>query len=309
LILQGHTKPNHPKLVAIVAYYPTVIPSVHTKYPPSIRVLVHLAGNEIGVQHHPEVLGIQGKAKTTKKRIDPGAGYGECLNISFQAYTYAGVQSGFAERDLEEFDPVAEGVAFTRSLATVRKGFRVEPTFEHTRDEMVDFEAAGQVDKAIQKMRPYAHLINGPTLTGGIGTKDLNQFYTSFFQPLPPTFRARLLSRTIGTDRIADEIFISFTHSQEIPWILPTIPATNKKVEVVIVSIVRMMGGKLESEHVYWDQACVLVQVGLLSPKMVPEKFKKQGVEELPIVGAEAARAMKRGSSTHINELIEDWEE
>lgn len=309
LILQAHQKPNHPKLVAIVAYYPPVIPSVNTKYPPGIRVLVHLAGAEVGVQRQTEVLGIQGKVKTTQKKLSPGPGYGEPLALSFQAYSYTGAEPGFAECDLDEYDPVAERLAFTRSLTTLRRAFRIEPTtLEALRDDLVDFEASGRVDKALAHIRPYAHVINGPTLTGGVGTKGLDNFYRSFFQPLPPTFRARLLSRTVGTDRICDEVFIAFTHSQEIPWILPGIPATGKKVEVVLVSIVRIVGAKLESEHVYWDQASVLVQVGLLSAKMVPEGWKKKGVKGLPIVGAESARAMKRGSSKRLNELTEGRE-
>lgn len=279
---------------------------MHTKYPPSIKVLAHLAGKEIGVQHHPEVLGIQGKGKTVRKALNPGAGYGEPMNISFPAYTYAGVQPGFAERDLDEFDPVAESVAFTRSLHTIRKGFRLDSEIERPRDNLVDLSAAGSTEEALTHVRPCAHVINGPTLTGGVGSKGLGEYYADFFQPLPPDFRSRLLSRTVGNDgsRVVDELFITFTHTQEIDWILPAIPPTKKKVEVVMISVVRMAGGKLESEHMYWDQASVLVQVGLLSPKMVPESFKKKGVEELPIWGAESARAMKRGSSTHMNELI-----
>ena len=257
---------------------------------------------------HPQVLGIQAKSKTVTKKVDPGAGYGEGMDAKYPAYTYAGVEPGFAERDLEEFEPVAEAVAFTRSLTTVRRGFRIDTGIEAVRDEIVDLTAAGQTEKAVKSMREYAHVINGPTLSGGVGTKDLKKFYSTFFQPLPPTFRARLLSRTIGTDRVVDELFVTFTHSQEIPWILPGIPATNKKVEIVMVSIVHLIGEKLESEHVYWDQASVLVQVGLLSPRTVPEAMKKKGVDELPITGAEAARAVKRGGSKHMNELVLDWE-
>jgi hypothetical protein len=95
---------------------------------------------------------------------------------------------------------------------------------------------------------------------------------------------------------------MNFTHSVEMPWLLPSIPPTNRKVEIVVISIVCLRGGKLESEHVYWDQASVLFQVGLLNPKLaVPDAMKKKGVKKLPIVGAEAARAMKRGSSRQMN--------
>lgn len=312
LILQAHQKPNHPKLVALIAYYPDIIPKPSTKYPPGVRVLVHLAGKEIKTQHNPEVLGLStSKTKLTSKRIDPGAGYGETLEFGFQTYTYSGLEPGFAERDLDEYDAVAEKVAFTRSLSTLRKAFRIETAIEHTRDTIVDQTASGAGGKAVEKsMHEGAQVLFGPTLTGGVGKDDLKRFYTDYFHPLPPNFRSRLLSRTLGTDgsRLVDELYISFTHSCPIPWLLPGVPPTEKRVEVVLVSIVRFVGGKLESEHLYWDQASVLVQVGILSPKMVPEKWKKKGVEELPIWGCEGARAVKRGSSLHINELVEGWD-
>lgn len=312
LILQAHTKPQHPKLVGVVAYYPTAIPAANTKYPASIRVVAHLVGAQIQIQHHPEVLGIQTtKPKPVTKRLDAGAGYGEPLGLAFKAYTYSGIHEGFAERDLDGYDAVAEALAFTRSLEVMRRAFRWETEVDRSRDQLVDLAVSGQAEKAVGRMRECAHVIYGPTLAGGVGAPALARFYTAFFRPLPGDFRARLLSRTVGADgsQLVDELLISFTHADKIEWILPGIPATGKKVEVVMVSVVRMVGGRLESERVYWDQASVLMQVGLLSPEMVPAGMKKKGVQELPIWGAESARAMKRGSSTHMNELIEGWDE
>lgn len=132
-----------------------------------------------------------------------------------------------------------------------------------------------------------------PTLTGGIGTNSLRRFYEQhFLRTLPPSMRLRLISRTVGVDRIVDELYASFEHTHEIPWMLPGVPPTNRKVEIILVSIVGMKAGKLSSEHVYWDQASVLVQVGLLDPKLVPGGVK--GVDRLPVVGGEAARRMLR---------------
>jgi hypothetical protein len=128
-----------------------------------------------------------------------------------------------------------------------------------------------------------------PTVSGGIGTQALRRFYEHhFLGKLPPSMRIRLLSRTTGADRVVDELYVSFEHSQEIPWMLPGVPPTNKRVEIIIVSIVSLRGGRLYSEHTYWDQASVLVQVGLLDPKLVPQSA--QGVDRLPVVGREAAR-------------------
>lgn len=143
-------------------------------------------------------------------------------------------------------------------------------------------------------MEPYANHITptatyAPTMSGGIGSHLLQRFYEQhYLGTLPPSMRLRLVSRTIGADRVVDELHASFTHSHEIPWMLPGVPPTNKKVEIILVSIVSLKAGRLCSEHVYWDQASVLVQVGLLDPKLVPENA--QGVDRLPVVGRESAR-------------------
>ena len=59
---------------------------------------------------------------------------------------------------------------------------------------------------------------------------------------------------------------------------LPDIAPTGKRVEVALVAIVKFQDGKLAHEHIYWDQASVLVQIGLLDPA------------ELPVAGADASR-------------------
>lgn len=305
-MLEAHITPNNPRLCAIVAYYPSAIPQpVHTKFPTGVKVLVHLAGSEIDVARNTEVLGIQGKRKTVRKRIDPGEGYGNSLKLGYRAYNYPGAEPGFAEHDLDEYDPIAESVAFTRTLSTLQKGFRLEPNIEGIRDELTSLTIYGNVEKTMKSVRPYAHVINGPTLAGGIGSKQLSHFYSKLFYPLPKSMSSRLLSRTVGTDRIVDELFISFVHNIAVPWMLPGIPPTNRRLEIVVVSIMSLRGGALESEHLYWDQASVLVQVGLLDPKMVPDAMKQKGVKQLPVVAAEGARAMKRGSTRQINSLLE----
>lgn len=156
-------------------------------------------------------------------------------------------------------------------------------------------------------MDKHAQVFHTPTMTGGIGSEDLESFYGEFFDPSPIMLNARLLSRTIGVDRVVDELGLSFKHKQEIDWLLPGIPPTNRQIEITIVSIVCVRGGKLVSEHVYWDQASVLVQTGLLDPKNVPQKLKKEGVERLPVIGADGARAVLKGDARVMNGLIPDW--
>lgn len=141
-------------------------------------------------------------------------------------------------------------------------------------------------------------------MTGGFNGRDLKHFYNDFFAPTYNLITTQLLSRTVGADRIVDEMRIVFDHDEEMPWILPGIPPTNKHVEIMMVSIVCVKAGRLFHEHVYWDQASVLVQVGLLDPKVVPEAMRKKGVKRLPVVGAEAAKAVldERGK---VNELAD----
>jgi hypothetical protein len=152
---------------------------------------------------------------------------------------------------------------------------------------------------------PYVNHV--PTLTGGIGKKDLLRFYRDFFIPSnPPSTRMKLLSRTIGADRVVDEMYFAFKHTQEVPWMLPNIPPTNKMVEVALVSVVCIRGGKLYHEHIYWDQASVLVQIGLLDPNLIPDSFKGK-VDRLPVAGAESVRKVMDEESEPSNELLDKW--
>jgi hypothetical protein len=159
----------------------------------------------------------------------------------------------------------------------------------------------------MKTMVPQPYVNHIPTLTGGIGFKDLHRFYTNFFIPCnPPSLVMKLLSRTEGIDRIVDEFVISFTHSCEIPWLLPGVKPTEKYVEVAMVSVVRIRGEKLEHEHIYWDQASVLVQVGLLDPMLIPESMKGKA-KRLPVVGVESARKVMNEKGPESNHLIEEW--
>ena len=150
---------------------------------------------------------------------------------------------------------------------------------------------------------PYVNHV--PTMTGGIGYKDLHRFYRDYFIPgNPPSLKMKLISRTVGTDRIVDEMYMSFRHTQEIPWMLPGVKPTDKQVEVALVVIVCIRGHKLYHEHVYWDQASVLVQLGLLDPKLV---HGGDGKGRLPVVDGAGARKVLDESSVRSNGLISSW--
>lgn len=162
---------------------------------------------------------------------------------------------------------------------------------EHTRTEFetrdVDATMATMVDE------PYVNHI--PTMAGGVGHDELKRFYKyHFIGANPPDTGMSLISRTVGTDSLVDEILFSFTHTSEIDWMLPGIAPTGRKVEIPLVAIVRFRDGKLVHEHIYWDQASVLVQIGLLDPT------------GLPVAGVETARkAVDRTRPS--NTLMTNW--
>jgi hypothetical protein len=296
------------KLCVLVAYYPSSIPDPCTSFPAGIKALVHLASASVSVIRNPEVLGIQGKRRRTTKQTTEGAGNGGRLKLAYPSYTYDDVEPGFAERDLEEFDKVASRISWSRSLDAVRKAFKTEVDLEKVWEDHVELEfVTKDAQQTMQTMveEPYVNHI--PTLTGGVGRRDLTRFYEEFFIPAnPPTLKMKLLSRTIGSDRVVDEMFISFEHTQEMEWLLPGVPPTNKKVEVALVSVVCIRGAKLYHEHIYWDQASVLVQIGLLDPKLVPDAFKGK-VKRLPVAGRESARKVLDEESEPSNGLIRNW--
>jgi hypothetical protein len=193
----------------------------------------------------------------------------------------------------------------------VRKGFKKEVDLEPVvqsywtakYEDGVPERASMSIVKSMTQNSPHVTLL--PTLQGGVGRKKLEEFYREFFVPsLVEDFKIRLVSRTMGVERIVDEMVVSFTHSDEIDWILPGVQPTDKFVEIAMVSVVAVRGGKLVSEHMYWDQASVLVQVGLLDPKLVPKKFKGQGTKQLPIAGAEAAKQLVEPQQGRYNKLL-----
>jgi hypothetical protein len=152
------------------------------------------------------------------------------------------------------------------------------------------------------------HVNYVPTMVGGVGEVELEAFHREYFAlGRPKSMVVRLVSRTVGIERVVDEMMVEFEHSQAVPWMLPGVPPTGRRVRVAVVAVVRIRGGKLCHEHVYWDQASVLVQIGLLDPKLVPKSMREQGLERLPVVGAEAARKVLDERSEPSNELLMEW--
>ena len=146
---------------------------------------------------------------------------------------------------------------------------------EHLRDEF----ATRDTEATLDTMVPDAYVNHIPVMTGGVGRDALRTFYSRFFIPqMPADAEIVPVSRTIGDNRLVDELVFRFTHTLEMEWMLPGVAPTGKRVEIPLVVVVHFRDGKLAHEHIYWDQASVLVQLGLLPPS------------RLPVAGVETAR-------------------
>lgn len=144
----------------------------------------------------------------------------------------------------------------------------------------VDAELRGDLETTMATMTARPHLNHVPVMTGGVGRDGVHNFYRDHLvgKFFPPDVNIVNVSRTVGLDQVVEELVISFTHTTPIDWLLPGVAPTGRKVEMAVAVIVGFKDGKISHEHIYWDQAGVLVQVGLLNP---------QG---LPVCGAESAR-------------------
>jgi carboxymethylenebutenolidase len=159
---------------------------------------------------------------------------------------------------------------------------------EHIRDEFATKDTTATLDTMVAD----ACVNHIPVMTGGVGREQLREFYSKHFIPkMPSDTEIVPVSRTIGNNQLVDEMVFRFTHTIEMDWMLPGVAPTGKRVECALVVIVHFRDGKLAHEHIYWDQASVLVQLGLLDPA------------KLPVAGKETALKLT-DSALPSNELI-----
>jgi carboxymethylenebutenolidase len=146
-------------------------------------------------------------------------------------------------------------------------------------DDHVRYEfATRNTDDTLETMAPDAYVNHVPVMTGGVGHDELREFYSKRFIPqMPADTSMTPVSRTIGLNQVVDEMVFEFTHTIKMDWMLPGVEPTGKHVRVALVVIVHFRDGKLAHEHIYWDQASVLVQLGLID------------AQEFPVAGVESA--------------------
>jgi carboxymethylenebutenolidase len=203
-------------------------------------------------------------------------------NPELEIYEYPNVDHAFATPERDSYHKPSALIAYSRSISLLRR--KMGPLYDlsqlwdtHCLHEFVTRDVAATM--ATMVAQPYVNHI--PTMTGGVGHDHLKRFYKyHFVNSNPEDTNLIPISRTVGTDRIVDELLFCFTHTCEIDWMLPGLEPTGKRVEIPLVAIVCFRGDKLYHEHIYWDQASVLVQIGKLDP---------QG---LPVAGIETARKL-----------------
>ena len=149
----------------------------------------------------------------------------------------------------------------------------------HIAREFADLD----VDATMETMVPEPYVYCVAVMTGGFGGEGVRRFYSQhFINQIPKDAKVTRISRTVGKDQVVDEFILSFTHDTQWDYLLPGIPPTGKQVELPHVLVMKFEDGKVAHEHLWWDQASLLVQVGLLD------------LGSLPVVGIEQARRLLR---------------
>jgi carboxymethylenebutenolidase len=216
-------------------------------------------------------------------------------------HTYPDRDHAFGRPGGEHYDQADAELANLRSLEFIVKHLagsgiaNAQQTLSLKWDDHVKYEfATRNTDDTLETMVSDAYVNHVPVMTGGVGHDELREFYSKHFIPqMPPDTAMTPVSRTIGIDRVVDEMVFEFTHTIKMDWMLPGVEPTGKHVKVALVVIVHFRDGKLAHEHIYWDQASVLAQLGMID------------ATKLPVAGVESAeKVLDPGRKS--NELMAD---
>jgi carboxymethylenebutenolidase len=215
-----------------------------------------------------------------------------------EIYVYPGQDHAFARTGGDHYDKPSALMAHHRSIAAFRRVMGPHYDFSALWDTHCMHEfGTRDVDATMRTMVAQPYVNHVPTMTGGVGHDDLKRFYKYHFIPTTPADTKLIpISRTIGEGILVDEMLFCFTHDIEIDWMLPGLKPTGKYVEIPLVAIIKFRGDKLYNEHINWDQASVLVQIGLLKP------------DGLPVAGVETARKLVDEQQPS-NTLMKRWGE
>ena len=209
-------------------------------------------------------------------------------NPLIEHYVYPDCDHAFATPGREHFNKPAAMMAYSRTMAMLRKVLGPVHDLNQLWEMHCYYEFGTRDVNAVMPTmvaQPYVNQV--PTMTGGVGHDRLKRFYKyHFVDSNPADTRLIPVSRTIGADRVVDEFIFCATHDREIDWLLPGLQPTGKYFEVPMLAVICFRGDKLYNEHIYWDQASVLVQIGVLDPTGLPvagiQTAKKMVDETLP---------------------------
>lgn len=219
-------------------------------------------------------------------------------NPLVKSYVYPEAGHAFYNSDRAEYSRSASGISLTRTLELLRKilGPRYDLSTlwdQHTMQEFLSRSADDTIATMVDE--PYVNHV--PTLTGGIGRKELHHFYKHHFVDVnDETLTFIPVSRTVGVDRVVDEMVIQFCHNRLMDYFLPGVAPTGRDVRLPMVAIVSFRGNRIYHEHIYWDHASLLAQVGLLD------------VGTLPVSGAEQADKVLDKASLPSNQMMTTWQ-
>jgi carboxymethylenebutenolidase len=193
-------------------------------------------------------------------------------------HDYPGLGHAFGRNGGEHYDAAAAELANLRTLEFFVNHLAgaglagAQQTLSTRWDDHVKYEfATRNTDDTLATMVADAYVNHVPVMTGGVGHAELRAFYSQRFIPqMPPDTAMTPVSRTVGIDRVVDEMVFEFTHTIKMDWMLPGVEPTGKHVRIALVVIVHFRDGKLAHEHIYWDQASVLAQLGLIDTARLP---------------------------------------
>ncbi|KAH9484921.1 hypothetical protein JR316_0001823 [Psilocybe cubensis] len=283
---------------AVIVYEPTLIPIVSDVVSMDSRVvaLVGYGSFPSSSCKTPALLHLASTSSKPRDKNVPTAG-------SITQYSYSTDSPNFVLPQSPSYTPGNASVAHSRTLSFLRKHlggpfFDLEAIWdEHTLYEFGE----RSVEKTMSTMVAEPYVNDIPNMTGGIGRKALTDFYQNhFIHQNPADSTLEVVTRTVGSDRIIDEFVCHLTHDQTIDWLLPGVPPTGKKLSIPMISVVNVRGDRLYNEHIWWDQATVLRQAGIL-PTYVPFPLLDDSdappplgeghrqLLRLPVAGAECA--------------------
>lgn len=234
--------------------------------------------NEAGGISSPLMLHIAGKDQYCPPEAQQQIHKTVDANPLVTVYDYPDQDHAFARPGGQHYDQASADLANLRTLEFVVRqlageGFpNAQKSLSDKWDEHVKYEfATRDTEDTLKTMVADAYVNHIPVLTGGVGHEQLRDFYSQRFIPqMPPDTSMTPVSRTIGSDRVVDEMVFEFTHTIKMDWMLPGVAPTGKHVKVPLIVVVHFRDGKLAHEHIYWDQASVLVQLGLIDGRQLP---------------------------------------